>query len=237
MFSKFFETKKESTNFKIKGDGPYAGYPVLDILFKHSDKHISDKKLSEIRNIIKNTHYNTNMPLILNMHGHDPVLHYKSIIDIVKQKSLFHISHLIIETTGAAPVVDFLTGGLNEWIFSPTDTLHQDRRVIWSNSPKLSGSKGKLDIRPENVLLQRGILGYDRFDQYFKFSCGASREDFLEVQSIMNQYYDAGLPLNTKVYVLPTKTKQKKCAELCLEYGFIYSNSSELDEYDKATVV
>jgi hypothetical protein len=178
------------------------------------------------------------MPLILNLHGHDPVLHWESVVDILSNRKLLHITHVIIETTGAAPINEDFIGALNAWIFHPVKHLDVERKIIWSNNPKLSTKhKDLLDIKPQNILLQRGILGHDRFEQYFKFSCPAQRNDFIEVQSIMHQYYDAGIPQSSKVFIVPHKGHNKKCANLCLEYGFIFSNSADLDEPDNATVV
>ncbi len=76
------------------------------------------------------------------------------------------------------------------------------RRIVWSNSPKLSitGELWDKAIRPDVALMQLEV--YRRY-QYFKFVVEPTEESFGEVEKAMKAYWDAGIPKDTEIWVMP----------------------------------
>jgi CRISPR/Cas system-associated endoribonuclease Cas2 len=104
----------------------------------------------------------------------------------------------------------------------------------------VSGEKWEQAIQPKIAMQQlnwevtehesKEIVNHTRdIEQYFKFVCDATDEDFAEVERAMNEYYEGGISRNTDVYIMPvacTEEQQQtiaaKVAKMCMDRGYIY---------------
>ena len=142
----------------------------------------------------------TKQRIILSLTGGEPTLRAKQIPTLLKHPLLKDVQHLLIETNCAVPLQWPFIGSLNEWLYADAN-----RRLTWSNSPKLSvsGEKWEDAIVPQIISMQRmvtGERGERQVDQYFKFVCGPSDKDFNEVKKAMDEYHSQGdVPLDIGV--------------------------------------
>lgn len=173
----------------------------------------------------------TNKPVILSLTGGEPTLRGKTIPTLLGHPTFKDLRILLIETNCAVPLQESFMDELRSWVSFDEGML--DRKIIWSNSPKLSISGEPWDkaIRPEIALRQLNVLDDDYWgvvEQYFKFVC-ADDKDFDEVERAMKAYYDAGISRETNVYIMPAACLEEqqqeiaaKVAQQCIERGYIY---------------
>lgn len=167
--------------------------------------------------------------VILSLTGGEPTLRAKFFKTLLDNEYFKECKHILIETNCAVPLQWNFISDMNQWLCADTD-----RRITWSNSPKLSvsGEKWEEAIVPKIASMQRmvtGKEGMNQVDQYFKFVCGPDDADFEEVERAMQEYYAAEIPRDVEVYIMPTAcTSQQqdsiaaKVAKQCIDRGYIY---------------
>ena len=205
-----------------------------DSRFKHMWETGSEDNLAQT--VIDKLPYNkwkhpgSGLPIILSLTGGEPTL-YKKKIPILLNHPLFkNLQHILIETNCAVPLDDPFISELSKWILNGCD-----RKVTWSNSPKLSnsGEDWKNAIQPEiakqQISLRYMIRVPGYVSQYFKFVCDETDQMFDEVDQAMNEYYAAGIPRNTPIYIMPMACTEEqqfsvaaKVAQQCIDRGYIY---------------
>lgn len=205
-----------------------------DPKFRHMWTEGDENKLAEaiVDTLPHHSWYNpvTGHPIILSLTGGEPTLRAKTLPTLLNHPLLENLTHLLIETNCSVPLSSTFLQGLDEWLWAK----HYHRKLIWSNSPKLSvsGEPWKKAIRPDIALSQ--ISGWDNrsrvhIEQYFKFVCGPNEEDFDEVKRAMDEYHSVGCDHNVRVYIMPTACLEEqqqeiaaKVAGLCIDRGYIY---------------
>jgi len=231
----------DTTKVEVLGFDPkdYSDLKSLPLITRGCDSIYSwDKKFAHLwhkgdeTNLAEETikllpfnswiHPKSNLPVILSLTGGEPTLNWKTIPTLINHPLFADISHLLFETNCAVPLTWDFIDNLNDWLDA------KNRKVIWSNSPKLSvsGEVWNKAIKPEIAIMQKHV---ERHIQYFKFVCDASERDFDEVEKAMKEYHNAGIPKNTKVYVMPvacTSFQQEEnatqIANMCMERGYIF---------------
>ena len=180
----------------------------------------------------------TGSDTILSLTGGEPTLRAKFIPQLLNHDSMKGLKILLIETNCAVPLTDKFIAELAAWTNAPD--APKGRRVVWSNSPKLSVSGEKHDeaIRPDIALKQ---LGHPAWEQYFKFVSGPSKEEFEEIERIIQEYREAGIDMANKVYIMPVacvNDQQQNIASLvagrCIKKGYTYCHRVHLDVFDNA---
>lgn len=173
------------------------------------------------------TNARTGQSNILSLTGGEPTLRWKHLPVLLNHPHLHDLKYLLIETNCSVPFKEQFVENLAMWINNRPELR---RRVIWSNSPKLSvsGEAWNDAIRPEIARMQMS-QGTKGFQQYFKFVCGPDERDFLEAEEAISQYREAGIEINNNVYIMPvscTDEQQKeiasRVANMCIERGYIY---------------
>lgn len=180
----------------------------------------------------------TNKRIILSLTGGEPTLRAKFLPMLLNHPKLSECKHILFETNCAVPLTLTFIGELNKWLCADPE-----RRITWSNSPKLvaSGEPWDKAIKPKIAMMQRLATGREPFhqvDQYFKFVCGPNDQDFEEVNRAMTEYYNAGIPRDVDVYIMPvacTEEQQQeisaKVANMCIERGYIYTHRIQNSVY------
>lgn len=174
-------------------------------------------------------HPKTHQPYILSLTGGEPTNHQLKLPLLFTNERMDDCRHILIETNCSVDLRESFIEDISKWLAADSR-----RRWTWSNSPKLSisGEKHHEAIRPEIAAMQLEVK--KRFplqcDQYFKFVCDASDASFEEVDSVMEEYHAAGIPLDTEVWIMPvacTDVQQKEIAvdvaEQCLQRGYLFS--------------
>jgi organic radical activating enzyme len=167
-------------------------------------------------------------PTILSLTGGEPTLRAKHLLKLLNHPIFVDLQMVLIETNCSVPLSENFTQELYQW-----SAQAPGRKVIWSNSPKLSisGESWKTAIRPE-IAYAQAKYQYVRdahIEQYFKFVCGPNETDFDEVERAMQEYYHAGISYGVSVYIMPTACLEEQqqqiaaqVAKLCIERGYIY---------------
>lgn len=168
-------------------------------------------------------------PTILSLTGGEPTLRAKTLPKLLNHQILADLQIILIETNCSVPLREEFVEMLAFW-----SAQAPGRKVIWSNSPKLSVSGESWDkaIRPDIAIHQIKYYSYIKnthIEQYFKFVCGPDEADFDEVERAMSCYYTIGVPYNVGVYIMPVACLEEqqqqiaaKVARLCIERGYIY---------------
>lgn len=176
--------------------------------------------------------------VILSLTGGEPTLRAKFLLTLLNSPAFKECKHVLIETNCAVPLTWNFVGDMNQWLCDDTS-----RKLTWSNSPKLFGSGEKWDdaIIPKVAAMQRmvtGREGMNQVDQYFKFVCGPTDFDFNEANMAMQEYYGAGIPVETEVYIMPVACQQSdqeeiasRVARQCIDRGYIYCHRVHLDVF------
>lgn len=215
-------------------DSQYSVNPAFAHMWH---KWSADQLVDELLKVVPNGKlvYPTGLPVIVSLTGGEPTLKWKQLPEIMWHPLMRACKHYLIETNCAVPFkLDFLheiEGWLNE---------DDSRQWTWSNSPKISssGEKRKQAIRPEIALMQASLFNRcaGQVNQYFKFVVDGSEEDYAEVKEVMQIYLDAGLPLDTPVWIMPqacTEEQQreisKSVARRCMVEGWLYSHRVQND--------
>lgn len=224
----------ESIPLLHKGcDSQYAVNPKFAHMWHKGDENKITEELLQVlpHHTFKNP--KTNQRTILSLTGGEPTVRIKFWFPLLDNLYTEGMRHILVETNCASPLKADIIDELYDWI-----SLRQVR-LTWSNSPKLtsSGESWKKAIRPEIAMAQRTyhkndvslIASCAKMDQYFKFVCGPTAEDFDEVEKAMTEYHAAGVPTSAEVYIMPvacTEEQQQKIsamvAAMCIDRGYIY---------------
>lgn len=236
-----FDPKKISTvqeieEINIGCDSIYA----WDSRFKHMWKTgTEDDLIDELESLTPTgTLYAKNgKPYIFSATGGEPSLRLKTLPTLFNHPRMDPINIIIFETNCSVDLKQEHIDKLNEWA-----NVRPERKIVWSNSPKLqiSGHSRKEAIRPSVALAQRQ-MNPDNFTQYFKFVSDGSDEGFNEIRSVMEEYYDVGIPKDVNVYVMPMacteeqqRTIMRTVADKCIEEGYIYCHRIHNTVYENA---
>jgi organic radical activating enzyme len=209
-------------------DSQYA----INSAFSHMWEKLSvDELATSLVELLPNHQwvYPSGLPVILSLTGGEPTLRAKIIPELLNHPLMKDCQHVLIETNCSVPLSWNFVGAVNEW-------LHADhhRQWTWSNSPKLSasGEPWNKAIVSEVAAMQRMVLGSDglnQVDQYFKFVCNPTDEDFAEVARAMSEYYTAGIPTDIEVFIMPASCTEEQqqaiapqVAKMCIDHGYTY---------------
>jgi len=221
-------------------DSQYA----VNYRFKHlwaslTSKEIAEKVLDQIP--CKSWVYpNTELPVIFSITGGEPTMQQDLIIELLSEPLMQECQHILIETNCSVPLKSEFISAIEDWL------LKDKKRIwTWSNSPKLlaSGESWKRAIRPKVALSQnelKKVFG-TQVNQYFKFVVDDTQEVYSEIQKALQEYYDAGIPKNTPVWLMPcacTAEQQRmisqNVAKYCMQNGYLYSHRIQNDLWDNA---
>lgn len=215
-----------------------------DEKFRHMWKVTDEHELGqEVLKVLPHNQFNnpvTGQRVILSITGGEPTLRAKTIPTLLNTEELKDVEHILIETNCAVPLQWKFIEAINQWLCA-----NPNRKWTWSNSPKLSDSGEKWEdaIVPDVAAKQRAVVGCKpgQAEQYFKFVCGPIERDFDEVAKAMEEYFTAGIPRNTPVYIMPIACQQSdqeaiasKVAQMCMERGYIYCHRVHLDVFGNA---
>lgn len=213
---------EEIPSINVGCDSIYAWHDSFSHLWKEASV---DGVIDEFEKLLphgKWVHPVTSMPVICSITGGEPLGFWqKEIIDLITHPRMSQCQHFLVETNASVRLKDEFVNAVNAWL-----SEDPKRMFTISNSPKLSasGEKWKTSIKPKCVTDQ---LRINNVNMYFKFVCGDSKADFEEVNTAMQEYWDAGVPKDVGVSIMPmactTEQQQniaKGVADLCMEYGF-----------------
>ena len=156
----------------------------------------------------------------LTLTGGEPTSRMKAIVELIKLPQFDNLETLTFETNCSVPLKQAHMDALSEWSY------YTGKQIVWSNSPKLSitGEPWEKAINPSVALMQRQVKGSY---QYFKFVCEPTEESFGEVEKAMEEYWTAGIPDDTEIWVMPVgglleqqQQVDRRVAEMCLERGW-----------------
>lgn len=198
-----------------------------DDRFKHMWSEGDENELAEqLMKIVPHSRWNnpvTGQSHILSLTGGEPTLRWKHLPTFLKHPLLKDLKLLLIETNCSVPFKEPFVQALEDWMHGSLG-----RKVIWSNSPKLSvsGEKWEDAIRPEIAVMQNKVVGSQ---QYFKFVCGPDDRDFEEAEKAIAAYREAGVEINNNVYIMPVSCTDEqqheiaaRVANMCIDRGYIY---------------
>lgn len=203
--------------------------------FAHMWHHLTtDELVQQVVNLLPQKSWvspTTGLPIILSISGGEPSLFWKQIIPLMNHPLLEQCQHILFETNCSVPLSDKFIDAITDWVAqSPT------RMWTWSNSPKLSssGEKKEVAIRPDIaarqiIPRQRVFINNNQINQYFKFVAGDNDADFEEVDQVMKQYYAAGIPFGTQIWIMPQACIEEQqvliaraIATRCMNNGYLY---------------
>ena len=227
---KAYSTLASIPNISCGCDSQYAVNPVFSHMW---EKLTVDQIADRLKALLPHgswVHPITGLPVILSLTGGEPTLQWKRFAEILNHPFISQCKHVLVETNCAVPLPLSVIGDINEWLSGdPT------RKWTWSNSPKLSASGEPWDkaVRPDIANRQAmvtGLRNQRQVDQYFKFVCGPSKEQFDEVQLAMDAYYTVGdLPRMPNVWIMPEACSQEQqssiaqqVAKMCMDRGFLF---------------
>ncbi|MFY0658107.1 MAG: 7-carboxy-7-deazaguanine synthase QueE [Neptunomonas phycophila] len=178
-------------------------------------------------------HPRTNQRTILSLTGGEPTLNARFLPELLAQPEFEDLEHILIETNCSVPLKDEFIQELTDWSLAK-----EGRKIIWSNSPKLSvsGEPWEKAIVPAIALKQRQVANSE---QYFKFVCDATDESFDEVQKAMDQYYLHGLPQeDDQVFIMPVGAIEEQqlniagtVATMCLDRGYVFCGRAHVHAF------
>ena len=204
-------------------DSLYAHDKRFEHLWHTGDENDLATELVSLLPDKKWIHPITGLPYICSITGGEPTLYQKTLPSLLNHPLMNDLKLLLIETNGSVPLSDSFIFELNYW-----SSCQENRRIIWSNSPKLSasGEKWERAICPKVILAQNKVY---ESTQYFKFVCGPRKEDFDEVEKAMNEFYDVGILKSVPVGIMPescTSQQQNEIAvqvaDMCIKRGYVY---------------
>lgn len=151
----------------------------------------------------KFVHPTTGTAVGLTITGGEPGLKLREIAELLHEPALADLQVVTIETNCSVPIRWEQVERLNQWLAGDSR-----RKLIWSNSPKLSnsGEKWKMAIRPKVAGMQRAVTGKEfcnQRDQYFKFVSDGSDQSFEEIEKAMAEYYAGGIPRDVPIWIMP----------------------------------
>jgi len=216
-------------------DTQYAVNPKFSHLWK---KGTEDDLANELMALLPNnswTHPVTKLKTMLSLTGGEPTMNWKKIPTLLSHPKFDEVETVLIETNCAVPFKPQFIDELNDWIAKGTN-----RRIVWSNSPKLSpsGEKWEAAIVPNIAKMQADVSSHM---QYFKFVCGPRESDFDEVDKAMEEYYAAGISRDVGVYIMPESCTEEQqiniaadVADMCFIRGRIYCHRVHNSVYANA---
>lgn len=228
-------TVQEIPEITIGCDSIYAWHPSFKHMWTTVDERELATQLTDLLPVNRNRDWSKD---ILSLTGGEPTLRAKTIPTLLNQPEFDSLNKVLIETNCSVKLKDNFIQELKEW----TDKK-KGRKIIWSNSPKLSASGEDYSkaIIPEIAITQRKFFEDHQYQQYFKFVCDAKEEHFVEVGQAMEDYYKVGIPRDVGVYIMPmacTSEQQQeimtKVADMCIERGYIYCHRIHNTVYSNA---
>jgi 6-pyruvoyltetrahydropterin 2'-reductase len=222
-------------------DSIYSWDPKFKHMWRKTDEH---ELAQELLNVLPNKSFiqPSGQRVILSLTGGEPTLRAKFLPALFNAAELSDVKHILVETNCAVPLKRDFMMEINAWLAADAE-----RKWTWSNSPKLSVSGEEWDeaIRPEIAVMQRLATSREfqpqQVDQYFKFVCDPTDESFNEVAKAMEEYYTAGIPRNTEVYIMPVACQDtdqsaisSAVAQQCMTRGYIYCHRVHLDVFGNA---
>ena len=144
-------------------------------------------------------HPKTHQRVGLAITGGEPTLKLRELSEFLFHPKLHELQTVTFETNCSVPIREAQIIRLNQWL-----DVNPNNQIVWSNSPKLSNSGEKWSdaIKPSVAMRQRE-LHPGRFQQYFKFVSDGSDKSFDEIERAMEAYHNAGVPLETEVWIMP----------------------------------
>lgn len=208
-----------------------------DKRFKHMwFKRTASELAKEVVNIIPHNkwrHPVTNQPTILSLTGGEPTLNARFLPELLAQPEFADLEKILIETNCSVPLKDEFIEELSDWTRAKAG-----RKIIWSNSPKLSvsGEPWNKAIVPEIALKQRQVVDSE---QYFKFVCDDTEESFAEVKRAMDQYHLYGVPVeDDQVHIMPVGAIEEQqlniagnVALMCIDKGYIFCGRAHVHAF------
>lgn len=175
----------------------------------------------------------TNQRTILSLTGGEPTLNARFLPELLSQPEFNDLELILVETNCSVPLKEDFIEELNTWT-----NAKEGRKIIWSNSPKLSVSGESWDkaIVPAIALKQREVVNSE---QYFKFVCDETDESFDEVKKAMDQYYLYGLPQeDDQVHIMPVGAIEEQqlniagaVATKCLDRGYVFCGRAHVHAF------
>jgi organic radical activating enzyme len=136
--------------------------------------------------------------------GGEPTLKLRELAELLHHPLLKELQTVTIETNCSVPIRWEQIMRLNQWL-----SESPNRKLIWSNSPKLSnsGEAWEKAICPDVALKQMCVMGPGpnnaQVKQYFKFVSDGSDESFAEIHRAMQVYYVNGISDKVEVWIMP----------------------------------
>lgn len=209
-------------------DSQYAVNPRFAHMWK---KYSADELALAVLDLLPGKSWvnpKTGQPVILSLTGGEPTLKMKWIADeLLESEHMQQCRHILFETNCSVPLRKADVEKVSFWCRGRGATL------TWINSPKLldSGELWKRSIMPIVAMQQRDHdQGHNlKFEQGFKFVVGRL-EDIADVEKAMGEYYEAGIPHDVPVSLMPeacTTEQQmviaRDIAQYCMDYGYRFS--------------
>lgn len=242
------EHLSEMEPVEIGCDTQYAVNPKFKHIWHYGDEDDLAKAVMAVVPHNSWVHPTTGQEVMLSLTGGEPTLQWKKLPTLLNHPLFDHLQTVLIETNAAVPFKQSFVDDLGKWIENGLSNGIR-RKIVWSNSPKLSASGESWDkaIKPNIALLQREVLRKqvlledDQLIQYFKFVCGPTEKDFNEVEKAMQAYYKAGIPRNVGVLIMPmscTESQQidiaAQVADMCIDKGYTYCHRVHNSVYANA---
>jgi len=176
-----------------------------DPRFKHLWRDFTAAELAEHlvsllpSNVTGWQHNRTKQRYGLTITGGEPTLTLKFWVEALFHPLFDGMKTVTFETNCAVPLMPKHMHDLRRWC-----EAEPGRKIIWSNSPKLSvsGEPWEKAIVPTNALMQR-LVGEGNFIQYFKFVVEPTEASFAEVERAMDEYRASGIPEDIEVCLMP----------------------------------
>lgn len=217
-----------------------------DERFKHMwIKGDADKLIDELEALLphgKWIHPKTHQPVIFSLTGGEPTLRAKFLPELLNHPRMKECRHVLIETNCSVPITDKFINEIASWL-----AVDPRRKWTWSNSPKLScsGEQKNKAIRPDIAMKQLRLFSAapspHQVEQYFKFVVDDQDGSFDEVENVMNEYWEAGIPVDTQIHCMPmscTEDQQERIAEKvadkCIQRGMRYCHRVHNTVYSNA---
>ena len=190
--------------------------------------------INELEDLLpdKNWHHpKTKLQYFMSITGGEPLLHWKSLPELLNHHRLVYVPK-IIETNGSfCPPEEFWNEVWNETFYD----------IIWSISPKLESSSKMPNSISFNASFIENIVDKPFKDMYFKFVVNGP-EQLKEVEQYLQYLNDRKINVSPeRIYLMPegcTTDQQNNVAEIvaemCIERGYRYCHRVHLDVYGNA---